>query len=270
MALLSKLCGLVPMRTRKARVPRVPDDVLVFAIGDVHGCLDQLLWMEEQIRSRLVGRAGMRAVVVYLGDYIDRGPDSAGVLAHLSEPPDDGIERRFLLGNHEEILLRALRDPATCLAWRDVGGAETLMSYGIDVPRMMTDEDALEAAALLGATLPAPQRRFLARLERMIVIGDYLFVHAGLRPRVPLARQNPSDLLWIRDEFLEYRDPFEHFVVHGHTPAEDPEHLPNRLNLDTGAYLTGRLTAVELDQDRREILQVRRFPHARPDRLAVA
>lgn len=228
------------------RIPRViPDGLRVFAIGDVHGCLDQLHALEAQIRTRAARPGTARNIVIYLGDYIDRGPDSAGVLAHLIAPPADGLERRMLMGNHEAMLLQLRDSPEQFQGWRQIGGIETMASYGIDVAPLVASDGGAAVAALEEA-VPAGHWALLRGMEQLLVIGGYAFVHAGIRPGVALERQSTQDLLWIREAFLDHQGLHSHFIVHGHTPVEAPELRPNRLNLDTGAYLTGRLSAVEL------------------------
>ena len=241
---------LAPERPQHPRA--VPKGLRVFAVGDVHGCLSELLTLEEMIRAR-AGRPGAsRNLIVYLGDYVDRGPDSAGVLAHLANPPDDGLTRRMLMGNHEEMLLKLREEPDRFQAWRQIGGVETLASYGIDVAPLMTS-DGVAAAAMLARALPPSHLRLLQGLEQLLVVGGYAFVHAGIRPGLPLEQQSAQDLLWIRDAFLEAPGPHSHFIIHGHTPVEAPDRRPHRLNLDTGVYLTGRLSAVQLEGDRLEV-----------------
>jgi serine/threonine protein phosphatase 1 len=206
--------------------------------------------MEALIRSDIAARPPVaRNLCVQLGDLVDRGPDSRSVVAHLAGPAGGGLERRVLKGNHEELLLGFLRGEVSLAAWRGFGGTETLRSYGVE-PRGLLHGWAgeREARAALWATLPPPHLAFLERLETTLVVGDYLFVHAGLRPGVPLARQDPRDLLWIREKFLDHGEHgFDKVVVHGHTPVEAPERLPGRINLDTGAYATGRLACAVLE-----------------------
>jgi len=200
-------------------------------------------------------------MLVFLGDYVDRGPQSAKVveaLVWLRRRPD--LEVRLLKGNHEQALLDFLDAPGRAGQWLAFGGAETLAAYGVVPPR--PDDRAAElvrARDELLDRMPAAHLRLLERLEPMVVVGDYAFVHAGVRPGAPLARQAEVDLLWIRKGFVDAAGPFEKVIVHGHTwTDEQPQMLAHRLGLDTGAFATGVLTAVRLSEGEREVLQVRR------------
>ncbi len=198
-----------------------------------------------------------RPVLVFLGDYVDRGRDSRGVIDRLIElQGDPRFEIRVLKGNHEQQMLAFLKDPAAGPAWAEFGGAQTLLSYGVVPPRQRTDTEAWEAARLaFEQAVPAVHVDFLNALEMKAIYGDYVFVHAGLRPGIPLEEQSEDDLLWIREEFLDHPAAFEKIVVHGHTPETVPFLGERRIGVDTGAYATGRLTAARLFHDDREILQ---------------
>ena len=238
------------------------DGRLVYAVGDVHGRYDLLKAMFSLIADDVVARGdGRRPMLIMCGDYVDRGPQSAEVVSALQWMERD---RRFefhpLRGNHEQALLDFVDRPERGRGWLRFGGDATLLSYGVEPPADPDDADALTAArdALL-ERLPVAHLQLLQRLELMIVVGDYVFVHAGVRPDVPLARQNPDDLLWIRNGFLECTRPFEKRVVHGHSWMDaEPELLDNRLGLDTGAYETGILTAARIEDGSVEILQTQR------------
>lgn len=239
---------------------RVPDGLIVYAVGDIHGengALDKLL---GRIRDDSAENgAGLSPIVVFLGDYVDRGPDSRGVLDRLCGEPLPGFTVRFLLGNHEQAMLRFLDAPHEGADWLAYGGAMTLTSY--EVPSRLGVREAERNAALsegLAARLPAEHRCFLETLETSVVYGDYAFVHAGIRPGRPLAMQTAEDLLWIRQPFLDWPDRHEKVIVHGHTLVDAPQILPNRIGIDTGAYATGVLTAVVLQGDGVRILQARR------------
>ncbi len=185
------------------------------------------------------------AAVIFLGDYVDRGPNSRGVLDLLCDDPVPGVETRFLRGNHEQAMLDFLSDPVAHGAWLDFGGAETLASYGILSSRgRQTPDKLLARGSQLAAVLPARHTDFLDGLEPYAVEGDFAFVHAGLRPGLPLADQKLQDLIWIREPFLQSNEIFEKFIVHGHNIVEQPEILQTHVSVDTGAYSSGKLTAI--------------------------
>lgn len=233
-------------------LPCVPDDVRVYAIGDIHGCaalFDDLL---ARISADHAGRSAKRLVLVLLGDLIDRGVDSAGVVQRARALYGSSGDQSFgevhvIAGNHEELLLLAIdgdRD-ATRLFAR-VGGRETMLSYGVsEAAYDLADLDDL--ADLMRAHMPEDHIDFLRQLEDVVEIGDYAFVHAGIRPGIALAHQRRAHLRWIRSEFLDHRGPHPRFIVHGHTITENVDERPNRIGIDTGAYATGRLTAIGLD-----------------------
>lgn len=234
--------------------PTVPDDMRVYAIGDIHGernLLDLLYEMIEQDAKSILA-AGGTAVIVHLGDYIDRGPDSRGVVDRLTTPLN-GCERRFLLGNHEMALLRFLAAPETGIEWLRYGGAETLASYGV-APTLGDDARMRRLAAALRERMPESHRAFLEKLEPYVVIGDYAFVHAGVAPGAPLERQSLDALLWMREPFLSSSAWHGRVIVHGHTIADAPEDLFNRIGVDTGAYASGVLTCVALQGAERRFI----------------
>lgn len=231
---------------------------LIYAIGDVHGRLDLLEDLLRQIGDDADSLQGAGTpVLVFLGDYVDRGAYSRGVidcLIGLSTLPD--IELRALKGNHEQAMLSFLADPEIGPAWVQQGGAATLASYGVAAPQTRIPHELWrEASEALAKALPPEHLRLLESLELYAEYGDYVFVHAGLKPGVPIERQSEQDLLWIRDEFLEERRPFPKVVVHGHTPEAEPFLGETRLGLDTGAYATGILTAARLFGTEQTILQ---------------
>ena len=236
-----------------------PPDTVVYAIGDVHGCLERLRDLERWIREDAARRTASRRMIVHLGDYVDRGPDSAGVVRHLIERPLAGYETVHLMGNHERMLLDFLDDPAGGATWLANGGVAALASWDVAADRYAArDRAALEElAAAFARRLPAAERRFLEGLRLTHREGGYLFVHAGIRPGVPLDAQIPDDLLWIRGEFLRSNNDHGAVVVHGHTPVEEAEILPNRINVDTGAVYGGTLTAAVLEGELVSLLQAR-------------
>jgi len=200
-----------------------------------------------------VAERGGTALTVTLGDYIDRGPQSRGVIERLSVNPFPTLYVA-LKGNHETLLEAFLADPSVGAHWRRLGGLETIASFGVPVQQLMLGRNYEDAAAQLRKALTQQHRDFLASLKTSVVVGRYFLCHAGVRPGVPLDRQREDDLLWIRDEFLNSTEDFGKIVVHGHTPVAEPEVLPNRINIDTGAFMTGRLTCVVLEKDRHRFL----------------
>lgn len=235
-------------------------DRRVFAIGDIHGCDDLLEALIEGI-DVITRNDPHPPIIVFLGDYVDRGPSSRQVIDRLIAMTSGGRKARFICGNHEEAMLRFLGDMEGGLAWPGYGGRATMASYGVTCPE---DEQNLDAwrttQAKLKEAIPAEHMKFLWGLEDKVELGGYLFVHAGLRPEKPITAQTQRDLRWIREPFLSDPRPFSHVVVHGHTPASDPHSDQRRIGLDTWAYKTGVLTAVELKRDRRRFFQAKREP----------
>lgn len=243
-------------RSEQKRGPdrfRGPSGWNLYAIGDIHGCLAELELLLARI-SEEISANGRPAHLIFLGDYVDRGPDSAGVLDRLIGGPLPGERQTFLMGNHEEAMLSALDgDLETLTGWLRYGGVETLESYGI------ARADALR----LGHALPARMREavpeahvaFLRGCEDKVRAGDYLFVHAGIRPGIPIDEQDSGDLRWIRDRFLE-DEVTDHgaMVVHGHTISDEPEVRRNRIGIDTGCFQSGRLTALVVEDGERRFL----------------
>jgi serine/threonine protein phosphatase 1 len=226
----------------------------IYAIGDIHGCLD-LLDRAIAAIERDVKERGPAALTVTLGDYVDRGPASNGVLERLAANPFP-TPYVALKGNHETFLAAFLADPTLGSQWRDFGGLETLHSYGVSVGRFMMSRNYEAAALALRDALPPSHTGFLQTLKVSHGHGRYFLCHAGVRPGVPLDSQEEHDLLWIRNEFLASDLDFGKIVVHGHTPVEQPEVKANRINIDTGAFATGRLTCVALDEDGHRFLKV--------------
>ncbi|MQP68450.1 serine/threonine protein phosphatase [Niveispirillum sp. SYP-B3756] len=239
--------------------PAIPPGQLVYAIGDIHGEVDLLRRLLERVRQDMAQRSDLAATVVFLGDYIDRGPDSRGVLELLLSDPLPGARLRFLRGNHEQTMLEFLVDPLAAADWLRFGGVETLSSYGVRAPPGPLEPDRLrQLAASLAERLPPAHLSFLQNTTFMAAVGDYAFVHAGIRPGIALNRQKQDDLLWIREEFLDKPFQSSHVIVHGHTITDEPELLPHRIGLDTGAYASGILTALILQGQEREVMQVQR------------
>jgi serine/threonine protein phosphatase 1 len=187
-----------------------------------------------------------RTITVFLGDYIDRGPASREVLDLLSLF-ERNKETVFLKGNHETFVSRFLKDPTVLDEWRLCGGLETLVSYGLKPSINPGSREQIELADELARSMPEQHVRFLESLDLSFGCGDFLFVHAGIRPGVPIRHQKEDDLLWIREEFLTWEQPFENVIVHGHTPVRYPDFRLNRINIDTGAFATGRLTCIAIE-----------------------
>jgi serine/threonine protein phosphatase 1 len=232
----------------------VPDGVRVYAIGDIHGRSDLVDRQHAMIDADFTANPAPVVHLIYLGDYVDRGPDSFGVLDRLAAGAGDFVNVTMLRGNHEEMLLRFLDEPAIGLTWRQLGGMETLLSYGVDVGEVLADKGYPGLSRCLHEKLPLRHRLLLQQMKPYIAVGDYFFCHAGVRPGVPLELQQERDLLWIRDPFLHAKDDFGKIVVHGHSPTEQPDIRTNRINIDTGAYATGRLSCLVLDGSSRRFL----------------
>lgn len=227
------------------RAPAVPEGTRIYAVGDVHGRLDLLCELEALIDEDARSAAGLRIVQVMLGDYIDRGPESSGVISHLIARARER-ELVTLRGNHDGFLLDALVQPQALQHWCRVGGLEALASYGLD-PAGLGGVALGEVARRFTAAVPQAHIDFLAGTSLYWRCGDYLFVHAGLRPGIPLARQSAEDMVWIRYEFLDSSEDFGVVVVHGHTPTDMPVIRPNRIGIDTGAWESGVLTCLVLE-----------------------
>ena len=224
----------------------------LYVIGDIHGRLDLLDRLIVAI-ARDVEEHGPKAITITLGDYIDRGPDSRGVLDRLMDNPFP-TPYVALKGNHEALLAAFLADPAVGAQWRLLGGLETLHSYGVPVSALAISKNYDEAAARLRVAMPPKHLGFLQSLKSWHGHGKYFCCHAGVRPGVALDRQSDEDLIWIRDEFLRSKIDFGKIVVHGHTPVPEPEVLPNRINIDTGAFATGKLTCIVLEGEQHRFI----------------
>jgi len=239
---------------------RLPEGLRIYAIGDVHGCDDLLARMHDEIAADLETAPSPDHRIVHLGDLVDRGPDSAGVVERVSRLAREDGRVLAIRGNHEEMLLAFLRDPVGMgRRWIANSGDSTLANYGV------------EAASAIGGTamlppisenfarkLPVPHRAFLEALPYWYRFGDFIFSHAGIRPGVPMEEQDPHDLVWIREGFLDSDDDFGAVVVHGHTPARRTEVLPNRINIDTGIIIWGKLTCAVIEGSEVRFLQVER------------
>ena len=226
----------------------------VYAIGDIHGHYDLLLQMHELIKADLRARPCERSIEIFLGDYIDRGPNPSEVFEHLMHAEPAADERICLSGNHEKSLLRFLEDPEWLLRWSRFGGLDTLQAYGVEIEHPVDEIKCQNARPIFADNFPSAQKAFLDRLPLSVSFGDYFFVHAGVRPGVPLDRQDEQDLIWIRDDFLHSPDEHGKLIVHGHTPHHHAEIKPNRINIDTMAYDTGILTCLVLEDEAQHLM----------------
>jgi len=238
-----------------ARGPAVPAGERVYAIGDVHGRLDLLEELLDRIDADDAARGAAKTTIVFLGDLVDRGPQSRQVIDHVITRDWKGRAVRHLQGNHEEVFLLALTgDPEAVRYWTRIGGNEAMMSYGVP-GELLARGTSLAIGEDFIPRVPRDHILFLNRMTDHVTIGDYAFVHAGVRPGVALEKQKPSDLRWIRDEFLDHEGDHGAVIVHGHTITEDVEEYPNRIGIDTGAFSSGRLTALGLEGAERWYLQ---------------
>lgn len=234
--------------------PQVAGGHRIYVIGDIHGHIDLLIRMRDLITTDLdQSPSAEEAITIFLGDYVDRGPDSQAVLDEIIHGP---FPTRLvpLLGNHEAMLLAFLSRPETGAGWAQYGGLETLHSYGIDVRPLRSGVGFADVARKFREKLPSSHSEFLQLCRLYFLAGDYFFCHAGVRPGVPLDEQRENDLLWMREPFLSSEKDFGKVVVHGHTPVSSPDIRPNRINIDTGAYITGRLTCLVLEGEEQRFL----------------
>lgn len=249
------LSSFMPQRAQVAPDGSIPPGQRVYAIGDIHGRLDLLDDLLARIAEDRVARGPAETTIIFLGDLVDRGPDSAQVVERLRLFCPDDATVRFLLGNHEEVFLKALAGEKGALPFFiRIGGKATILSYDI------TEAEYLEAdypalLELLQARVPREHVDFLSSFEDLIVIGDYAFAHAGVDPTSPLAGQKSATLRWIRDEFIDHRGLLEKIVVHGHTISNSVEERSHRIGIDTGAYVSGRLSALGLENSARWYLE---------------
>jgi serine/threonine protein phosphatase 1 len=246
-AIAGRVVGITGSRT-KTGWARLPAGLRIYAVGDIHGRLDLLDSVLQRIDGEVAQSAPARVIELFVGDYVDRGLASRAVIDRL-------IARRrthelvCLMGNHERYVLEFLDDPTVLESWRRLGGLETLMSYGVR-PTVRPDADTQVRLSIeFARALPQEHRAFLSELQPCFACGDYFFAHAGVRPGVALEQQSEDDLLGIRAEFLACEDDFGKIIVHGHTPVMEPEVKANRINIDTGAYATGRLTCLVIEDD---------------------
>jgi serine/threonine protein phosphatase 1 len=254
---LNRFMGLSPRARPLGDLQALaPEGVRLYAIGDIHGRADLLARLHERIAADAADApAGCRRRIVYLGDYVDRGLESRQVIDMLLAGPPPGFEAVYLKGNHEDCMLRFLEDWRTGPHWFQIGGDATVLSYGVRaVPGVPAAERFQRASQDLNERVPEAHLKFLQRLELTHEAGDYVFVHAGLRPGVPLEEQDPEDLMWIRDPFLSGGDCGGRLVVHGHSPARQPEVFAHRIGIDTGAFFTNLLTCLVVEGAERRFI----------------
>lgn len=243
---------------------RVPEGMRIYAIGDIHGGLHALRTLHRGIEedSRQNG-AGMENVIVYLGDYVDRGMHSREVIDYLLGDPMPGYGKVYLKGNHDDASLRFLEDASFGPTWFSYGGDATIFSYGVRMPANVTGPERFEKMReQFQLAIPPAHVDFLRNLQLRHEAGDYLFVHAGVKPGKKLDEQDAFDLMWIRDEFTDSNQDFGRIVVHGHTVTEAPDIRHNRIGIDTGAYSSGILTCLILEGDQRYFLATERAGRA--------
>lgn len=243
-------------KRKRFRISLNLDETIVYAIGDVHGCYDELIGLEKLICADETP-SRFKKLIVMLGDYIDRGPKSAQVVAHLMKSPPAGFKRLCLLGNHEDALLNFVEGSLPYEQWLHFGADKTLQSYGLDLQYLeMICSDKNRLSRMLADLIPSDHIRFLSSLPIIAASQSVVFAHAGIRPGVRLGMQCSRDLLYIRKELFRHTEDLDHLVVHGHTPVDTVD-LPSRyrINVDTGAFATGRLSAVRLFRNEQMLLQ---------------
>jgi serine/threonine protein phosphatase 1 len=232
--------------SKKRSLPKVPQGTRVYAVGDIHGRMDLLEKLLVQIKTH-AGQEKRQNSLVFLGDYVDRGPQSKDVVDYLMRMQWPGWDIVYLRGNHDQAVLDFLEDASFYRAWREFGAAETLLSYGVTPPRFDAEGAFAKAHDDFLRKCPESHVEFLRSLPFFHIVGDYMFVHAGVRPGIALDRQSPEDMMWIREEFLFSDLRLDKVIVHGHSPSERPVLRANRIGVDTGAYATDCLTAVVLE-----------------------
>lgn len=244
-------------------LPALPEGERVYAIGDIHGRLDLLNELLRQIDEDDAARSPSRTTLILLGDLVDRGPHSASVVGRTMRLQAASDRFHAIKGNHEEVMLDALagEEEAMRLFLR-IGGIQTLESYGVGFDDLPEGEETETLIQRMQAAVPKDHADYLAGMENSVRMGDYLFVHAGIRPGVPLDQQSPVEQRWIRDPFLKYQGSHGVMVVHGHSIASEPSLLPNRTGIDTGAYYSGVLTALGLEGTDHWLLQTKPGPDA--------
>ena len=235
--------------------PYLPEGTRIYSIGDIHGRADLLQQLHKKIQKDAANYKGKKQLI-YLGDYIDRGEDSKQVIDLLLEQPLQGFDKIYLRGNHEQSMLDFLKNAEVGQAWFQYGGLATLVSYKVRVSKIPTKKaDFEDIQNQLIERVPYGHISFMEKTEVSYEAGNYYFVHAGIKPGTPLKYQQPEDQLWICDNFVSYTKPHEKIIIHGHTITDEPDARPNRIGIDTGAYITGKLSCLVLENDTQRILQ---------------
>lgn len=251
----SPLAGIEVLEVQGRR-PSLPAGLRIYAVGDIHGHRDLLDELLSRVNADIALRPTVKPVFVFLGDYIDRGPCSRETIDRLIEHSGTN-ECVFLKGNHEQIAIKCLSDPSLFDRWMRLGGVETLVSYGVAPGSLSNGKQIVELQSAFHGALPQAHFRFFRDQQTSFACGDFFFAHAGVKPRVELSRQAENDLLWIREEFLSSNEDFGKIVVHGHTPTREIEVRANRINIDTGAFATGRLTCLVIEQASVSVIDTR-------------
>lgn len=242
--------------------PAIDDELRIYAVGDVHGRVDLLDGLLSLIEDDARGAPEPEKLIIFLGDLVDRGLHSPEVVDLVLSDRPTGLKKLCLKGNHEAALLDFLKDPSSGPSWCSYGGLETLYSYGVhDLPDIKDVQGNIAARDVFAKNLPPEHLSFFEGLPLSMTVGDYFFVHAGVRPGIPLNAQKEEDLIWIRSRFLDSDQDFGKVVVHGHTISPRPEVRDNRIGIDTGAFATEVLTALVLYGDQQKFL------HTNPDQL---
>jgi len=235
-----------PPNIHRERLKHIKLPSLIYAIGDVHGCLDLLQNLEKQIEVDCK-KEKQDALIIMLGDYVDRGAQTAELIEHLISPPAPSIKRLCLAGNHEEAMLAFLDNPKANIKWLEFGGYETLLSYGFSASELnLNSIKKRNFIHKINSFIPDEHINFLSKLPIIATFPKHIFVHAGIRPNISIEKQTDRDLLWIRDSFLKHEGDYEFTIIHGHTPVEKTYISPSRINVDTGAYLSGHLSAIKI------------------------
>ncbi|HEY0121804.1 MAG TPA: metallophosphoesterase family protein [Rhizobium sp.] len=243
-------------QSRRARIDLSPQNyAAIYALSDIHGCHDALLEAERRIVEDAAGIAG-RKLLMFLGDYVDRGPRSSDVLQHLCDPPPVGFDRYSLLGNHDDVFLKFLDDPRNNSDWLEYGAAPTLASYGIDMDYLLREEgrSVEELGEAARRAIPPAHVKLLRSLPVAVTVGSIIFVHAGVQPHISLAGQTDADLIWIREPFLSQGPQLPVLVVHGHTPSPRPVFGSGRIGIDTAVSMGGSLTVLKIADGQPTIL----------------
>ena len=242
---------------RREQCPAGARGYRAYVVGDIHGRVDLLEHLLAKVHADLQRRPARKTLLVFVGDLIDRGPSSAQVIERLRCYRRDGVRPVFLLGNHEEVLLRIIGgDSSVVDSWLQFGGLQCLQSYGVTLARLR-GRSAEEVVEIVRTIIPTEHVEFLETFVDSCRFGDYLFVHAGIRPGVDVDQQSQSDLRWIRDPFLFDDSNHGFVVVHGHTISDEVDERPNRIGIDTGAYRSGVLTALAIEGTERWLIDTR-------------